>query len=216
MTTKETKQKTLAEKMASVMGQVIRIKKGGKNEHFRYTFATSEDVSDTIRELLAAEGVAFVCSMDEIEQTPAGKGVRTVAKFTMKFTDGSDAETATWYSEALDSQDKGVNKCATAAVKYFLLKTFIMSSGDEVDTDAQAPIETKEKSRKATPQQMADIEAMIAETGADRPKVDAFCAQRFGCALEDIDENEAMYLLQMLKKKRHTSDADRVKERLNA
>jgi len=129
----------LAVKLARVMDGVSRVRKSGFNQHHQYKFATDADVSDEVRSLLASEGVAFLPSMDSIEDIRAGEKLRLVrASFTMRFVDGATGEVLAckWFSEAMDSQDKAINKAATAAVKYFLLKTFLISTGEENDPDA--------------------------------------------------------------------------------
>ena len=138
----------LAGKLARVMGGVSRIKKSGFNQHFKYAFATDADVSDEVRSLLSDEGVAFLPSMDGFEDVRSdGKNHLIRVWFTMRFLDGVTGEelTCKWCSEAIDGQDKALNKAATAAVKYFLLKTFLISTGNEPDADADAPPEPTEK-----------------------------------------------------------------------
>jgi len=47
--------------------------------------------------------------------------------------------TVTWIGEAMDGQDKGVNKALTAAVKYGLLKTMLASTGEDDPDGAAEP-----------------------------------------------------------------------------
>lgn len=133
---------SLAKKLANVMAGVHRIQKAGTNAHYNYKFATSEDVADLIRTLLAEQGVAFIPTMVDVTRASNGKMVRTTIFFRFTFRDGDsdDSITCEWFAESLDTQDKGINKAATAAVKYFLLKTFLVSAGDEPDTDREAYI----------------------------------------------------------------------------
>lgn len=134
-------------KLAKVMAQVKRIKETGYNSHFKYKFATHADVSDLVREALAEQGVAFFPSMDSYEK----QGNTTICQWTMRFIDGETGEVADarWYSEAQDNQDKGFNKAASFAVKYYLLKTFLISTGDEPDPDADAPQASNGRSRQS-------------------------------------------------------------------
>ena len=138
-------------KMARVMGRLARLPKSGHNPHFNYDFVTDADVSDAVRQALAAENVAFLASMDSIVQVDK----KTVATFTFTFGDGDTGETwsCQWQGEAFDAQDKGIAKAATSAVKYFLLKTLVLSAGDEVDTDAVESAPEKKKSPKSAAEQ---------------------------------------------------------------
>lgn len=124
-------------KLARAMGKIGRLPKSGHNSHFNYDFVTDSDVSDPVRAALADEGVAFFASMVRAQ----ADGKKTIADFVYTFADGETGATwsCNWTGEAIDSQDKGTAKAATSALKYFLLKNFILSSGDQADdTDADA------------------------------------------------------------------------------
>lgn len=129
-------------KLCKVMAQINRLPKTGYNKAQNYAFASESDLTDMIRPLLANEGVFLFSSMDAVEQSPIESkngAIGTHATVTMTFT-FIDAETgelraSTWTGEAMDYQDKSINKAATAALKYFLLKTFLISTG-ETDDDA--------------------------------------------------------------------------------
>ena len=121
-------------KMAAVMGHLERLPKRGVNKHFGYPYVTDSDVLDAVRKAMAEERVAFFVSMDATATTPKGSSVL----LSLTFADGDTgaAKTIRWEGEAHDSQDKGINKAVTAGVKYCLLKTFLMSTGDDSDPDA--------------------------------------------------------------------------------
>jgi len=149
-------QAALFAKIAKVMGKLGRIEKRGHNAHFNYDFVTDSDVSDAIRTALASENVAFFASM----RRASTDGKRVVADFLYTFADGETGATwdCQWTGEAIDSQDKGTAKAATSALKYFLLKTFILSTGDPADdSDAEtaAPAK-KQRQQKPTNGKPAD------------------------------------------------------------
>lgn len=134
-------------KLCKVMAQINRLPKTGYNKAQNYAFASESDLTDMIRPLLADQGVFLFSSMESVEQTPIESkngAVGTHAKVTMTFT-FIDAETgelraSAWTGEAMDYQDKSINKAATAALKYFLLKTFLISTGEtDDDADSAAP-----------------------------------------------------------------------------
>jgi len=133
---------TLYAKMARVMAATSYIEKDGKNPHFGYRYATDSAVYNTIRQQLAENNLAVFASMVDVVQTEMAKeggkkGWHTLAKFEFTIADGDSGEkfTCSWQAEADDQQDKGVNKCATAALKYWLLKTFVIPTGDDPDAD---------------------------------------------------------------------------------
>jgi hypothetical protein len=139
-------QAALFAKVAKVMGKLERLPRSGHNDHFNYDFVTDGDVSDAVRAALASENVAFFASMRHT-QVDAKK---TTAYFTYTFADGETGATwsCDWVGEAIDGQDKGTAKAATSALKYFLMKNFVLSSGDPADdTDEAKPAPAKRASK---------------------------------------------------------------------
>lgn len=146
-------------KMARIMGKLKRMSKSGTNQHFNYKFVTDSDVADTIRELLAEENVAFFAEIVNSTQSTYEKQSRngtrfirhSLIEFTFTFACGDTGAVMTrhWQAEAEDDSDKGINKAATAAEKFFLLKTFVMSTGDERD-DPDADTHLNKQAQKPT------------------------------------------------------------------
>lgn len=134
---------SLARKMSLVMGDCKRLGKTGFNQHHRYAFTTAADVSDMIRELMAKHGLAFIPKMqqDRVDWTPMGKQQCCRIWFTMTFicSDTGHVLEIPWLGEAADTGDKGINKASTSATKYFLMKVFQVSTGDEPDADQESP-----------------------------------------------------------------------------
>jgi hypothetical protein len=65
----------------------------------------------------------------------------TKIRMEMAFYDGDSGEVirAIAYGEAGDTGDKGIAKAITSTVKYFLLRMFLLSTGDDVDSDSSSP-----------------------------------------------------------------------------
>lgn len=138
----------LFQKLAIIMGQVTRLKKTGRNNAQNYAFATDADVLDTLRPMLAEQHIAFFASMVECKfgsagNTSSGKPqthVKATFEFILCCGDTGVTYTSRWTGEAIDSGDKAVSKAATSALKYWLLKTFMMSTGDtQDDPDVESP-----------------------------------------------------------------------------
>ena len=125
---------TLYRRMAQAMAQLKRLPKRGRNTHFGYDYVTDSDVLDAVRGALGAAGVAFFTDVVDMSQD----GKRTELTLDAMFADSETGAsmTVTWIGEALDSQDKGINKALTAAVKYGLLKTLLVSTGED-DPDGE-------------------------------------------------------------------------------
>jgi len=130
---------SLAKKMARVMGEITRVEKNGRHPHHGYQYATSDDVFQAVRLAMAKHNLAVFPNMVSWRQEPVGKQVRTygVFEFTLVCGDTGESKVCHWQAEADDTQDKGINKVATAALKNFLLKAFVMSTGEDAeDTEA--------------------------------------------------------------------------------
>lgn len=135
---------TLYTKLAAVMGAARNLPRSGRNNFDRYDFITSDDVVSRIGELLAKQNVAFLPSLVDVERLPvetksgSSQNHATVL-MQMTFACGDTGETTTclWRGEATDRSDKSISKAVTSAVKYFLLKTFLVAGG-ESDPDAES------------------------------------------------------------------------------
>ncbi len=141
---------TLYSKMATIMGNVVRLPKDGNNAFQKYNFTTESAIADTIRKELAGQNIAFLATLIDVQQTPKDKGFHTVATFEFTFACGDTgaAITRRWIGEADDSMDKGINKASTLAMKFFLLRTFVMSTGDPTD-DPDSGVDAAPKSKAA-------------------------------------------------------------------
>ncbi len=141
----------LYSKMAAIMGEITRVPKTGRNRQQNYDFATDSDIADLIRGKLAAHNIAFFAAMKDVEQTEiksakGSTGYHTIAhlEFTFVCGDTGDKMSCTWRGEADDWGDKGVSKAATLGEKYFLLKTFVMSTGDPQDDPDNSGVDERD------------------------------------------------------------------------
>lgn len=141
-------------KLARVMGELSRLEKGGKNTHFNYKYVTDSDVFDAVRPLLAQNGVAFVASIVSYEQEDVqvknGTSIITRVHMQYRFIDGDTGQMSThdWHGEALDNQDKGINKATKGALKYFLLNTFMISTGDVIEDPDSTGEEVQQRGQR--------------------------------------------------------------------
>lgn len=142
----DTNNATLFAKLARVMGSVRLLEKSGNNAYDKYSYMTADDISKRIGSALASEGVAFFPSIVGVETSEytTAKGAanfRTVVNMQITFacTETGATYTILWSGEAIDRSDKSISKAAVSAVKYALIKTFLLSGGDEDDADADSP-----------------------------------------------------------------------------
>lgn len=156
----------LSKKLAEVMSAVGRVPKNGWNDFHKYHYATEADIAEAIRSELATRHITLVPSVEsyEVREIPSKKAEKdsrfvTFLSMTFTFEDGDSGERIEkkWLGAGEDSGDKGVYKAMTGAEKYFLLKTFIVPTGDDPESDGKKP-QTKVK-----------VETRAPETGAKVP-----------------------------------------------
>jgi len=126
---------SLACKLARMMGEVAGVQKRGWNPHHKYNYVLSTDVYEATRELMARHNVILVQRpiLDSYQRD--GGITRLGWEFSWVCGDSGESIAIPWLSEAQDSQDKGANKAATAARKYFLV-TQLQIPVDQEDADA--------------------------------------------------------------------------------
>lgn len=137
---------TLYKKIAAVTAAVSRIPKNGENTFHRYRYATESDITDGLRALLHDNGLAFLppsviaWERDEtIDNPKLGPRTRVLVQFAIGCTETGEVFTAQLWGEGQDTSDKGFYKAYTGAVKYFLMKTFLIATGDDPEQDSRQP-----------------------------------------------------------------------------
>lgn len=134
---------TLYGKMAKVMGRLTRIKESGRHSQ-GWKYATSEDVKDAVRVAMSEEGLALLVNLESHEIINLDKGVliRGTMEFTICCSETGATVTRQLVGEAADQSkvsDKAFYKLYTTLTKYFLRTTFLISSGEELDSDSDTP-----------------------------------------------------------------------------
>ena len=140
---------SLASKLADVMKAVQRIPKHGRNNFHNYDYATEADIVEAIRGELADRQVMLVPSVTGHSREPIGEkgSVLTLLPMEMEFIDGESNERIVkpWLGCGSDKDDKGIYKAMTGAEKYFLLKTFLIPTGDDPERDDKAQLKERDK-----------------------------------------------------------------------
>lgn len=125
--------KNLHQRIAEAMGKVTYIQKERK-QGMRYTIVSHDAVTAKVRPALLEAGVIYYPTDLTYDQT----GNRTSCKLTMVFAnidDPADHIKVDSFGYGIDDQDKGPGKAMSYAVKYALLKTLGLETGDDPDLD---------------------------------------------------------------------------------
>lgn len=170
----ETVPKTLVGKLAEVMMVVERIPKSGRNNFHNYDYATEADIVAAVRKELAARHVMLIPSVEDVTRESVGEkgSALTTLRMTFTFMDGDTGETLmrSWLGCGSDKDDKGIYKAMTGGEKYFLLKTFLMPTGDDPerdDKDAKAAMRGRDKATAKPDRETKKARAKLpSESGA--------------------------------------------------
>lgn len=151
---------TLYKKLAEVASEVENVTKAGWNDFHKYHYVTERDLVDAVRAKLSARNVILIPSVDSIEerhyQTDKGKHsvvTTTNVSFTFACGDTGATHTASWAGQGDDPADKGIYKAYTGALKYFLMKTFLIPTGDDPEGDSGADRRGQQRQSASSPVQ---------------------------------------------------------------
>lgn len=129
-----TENKSIYKKISQVMSQVNRVPKNGYNSFHKYNYATESDLTESIRPILIEAGLAFFTTV--LEQNREGEFTKVKMEFTLVDIDTGETLKSTYWGEGQDKGDKGLYKAYTGATKYFLMKTFLIPTGDDPEGDS--------------------------------------------------------------------------------
>jgi hypothetical protein len=176
----------LATKLVKILGALGAVEKKGYNSHQKYHYMREVDVMEALKAQLIQEKIIMLTSSEFVDiQKKEGKDKTdfvTTVKTTHTFI---DSETGEQYSvssvgSGYDSSDKGASKAITAATKYAIMKTFMISDeGADIENDGktvQAPVTAPQTFKapaiaKASPQQETVASTPAAPVAKEEPKV---------------------------------------------
>lgn len=153
---------TVYEAIAGAALGITSVGKSLKNEQAGYSARSIDDVLDAVHGPLAEAGIAGpfpkVVKREVTERrSNAGKPLYHVAlKVRYRFYGpaGDHLDAVTW-GEAMDSQDKAMNKAMSAALKMALIQVFtIPVAGDDADRHDPNPLPTEPQ---ASPEEVAEL-----------------------------------------------------------
>src|SRR5712671_2275904 len=128
--------------VAAVMTEVHTVAKRGENEFHGYRYATMGDILKEITPLLGRHGIVIFQSETGRAMFDDDNVIAVEYSFTVAHASGETwphAIKQTGVSTCRNSKggwdDKSLNKCHTAARKYFLLALFQIPTGEEDDAD---------------------------------------------------------------------------------
>lgn len=134
----------LATAIAKIMSAIAeqRVVKRGENTFHHYKYASMQDILQALSPLMSAEGIVIMQSEVSRGMLDNGAAITVTYEFTVFHKSGEVwpqkmTQTASCNARANNGKfdDKAINKCHTAARKYFLLALFQIPTEDENDAD---------------------------------------------------------------------------------
>lgn len=142
----------LCQRILGVMTDLDYIQKGDKTVNGQYRFVSHDQVIAAVHPLLVKHRIVVIPTVEEMTQD----GNRTTVKLIVDFVNADnphDTRSVRYIAQAIDGGgvnkdgkpipvgDKGPGKAISYAMKYALLKTFCLETGEDPDLDANAAYE---------------------------------------------------------------------------
>jgi hypothetical protein len=139
----------VAEAVVKVMGEVGYVQKKGTNTFHNYKFAAMGDVLEKLQPAMHEAGLLI--AQDEVSREVLADAAMTATyQFVLSHSSGETWQhfprhtgMAAFRTTKGTIDDKALNKCHTAARKYFLLSLFQIPTGEAVDPDEDGDVPEK-------------------------------------------------------------------------
>jgi ERF superfamily len=205
-------QMNLRQKLAEVRRRIGYIQKRGHNERFNYRYVTAADIAGAVGDIFAELGVVVIPRLESISHEPARNGradgerlTHVVMNYSFADVDTAEEITVKVAGEGLDPGDKAPYKAMTGALKYALLQSFLLATGDDPEEERSDSASRGTTSRdlrterKAGPEQIVELRQLIEETGTD---LDRMLAYYKVSSLEEMTETVYRRAVELLHRKR--------------
>jgi hypothetical protein len=205
-------QLNLRQKLAVVRRRIAYVQKRGHNPRFNYNYVTAADIVGAVGDILAELGVVVVPRLESIAHEamrPSGGGTEHVTHVVMSYSfvdvDTAEEITVKTAGEGLDSGDKAPYKAMTGALKYALLQSFLLATGDDPEEERNtpanpsSPIHESHSERLITAKQVRKLGQLIDDTGTELERVVAYYKL---ASLEEMTEGTYRRAVELLNRKR--------------
>ncbi len=181
------------------------VQKRGYNQRSNYNYVTAADIAGAVGDILAELGVVVIPRLESISHEPARTGraeVEHVARVVMTYTfmdvDTAEEITVKVAGEGLDPGDKAPYKAMTGALKYALLQSFLLATGDDPEEERGTNFTPRDSARLVTHKELHELKQRIEETGTELERVLAYYKLS---SLEEMTEATYRRALELLNRK---------------
>ena len=163
---------------------------------------TAADLAGSVGDILAELGVVVIPQLQSIStETPRSSSDR-IARVVMnyRFVDARSGEEliVRVAGEGADAGDKAPYKAMTGALKYALLQSFLLATGDDPEDERANSRAALGSERVITPEQVRELQGLIEETGTELERVLAYYRV---AALGEMTESSYRRALELLNRK---------------
>src|SRR5277367_5490953 len=197
-------QLNLRQKLAEVRRRIGYIQKRGHNERANYNCVTAADIAGTVGDILAELGVVVIPILEDISyESAAGRGeatrmARVVMAYTFADVDSGEEVVAKVAGQGLDPGDKAPYKAMTGALKYALLQSFLLATGDDPEDDRPDRSTPPNAERPVSGDQVQELQTLIDETETELERVLAY--YKVG-SLSELNETAYRRAIEVLNRK---------------
>jgi hypothetical protein len=198
-------QLNLRQKLAEVRRRLGYIQKRGFNETNNYSYVTAADLAGAVGDILAELGVVIVPRLESIAYEPGAVGRSEVARaaqvvmaYTFADVDSGDEITTRVAGQGLDAGDKAPYKAMTGALKYALLQSFLLATGDDPEEE-RINHTSGNGDRLITAEETRQLRLLIDETNTELERVLSYYKIS---SLEEMRESSYRRALELLNRKR--------------
>jgi len=202
----ETTRLNLRQKLAEVRRRIGYIQKRGFNERNNYSYVTAADLAGAVGDILAELGVVIVPRLESItyEPNPGGRtevarAAQVVMAYTFADVDTGDEITTKVAGQGLDAGDKAPYKAMTGALKYALLQSFLLATGDDPEEERINHASGNGSERLITPEEARQLRMLVDETNTELERVLSYYKIN---SLEEMRESSYRRALELLTRKR--------------
>jgi hypothetical protein len=177
-------QLSLRQKLAVVRRRLAYVQKRGYNERKNYNYVTAADIAGAVGDILAELGVVVVPRLESISHEPSrtnrseGEHVaRVVMTYTFMDVDTAEEIAVKVAGEGLDAGDKAPYKAMTGALKYALLQSFLLATGDDPEDERTNPANHSSTPHEhrleplVTAEEVRELRQLVEDTGTELERV---------------------------------------------
>lgn len=191
----------LFQRLHAVMCEVDYIQKE-KKSGMKYSIVSHDAVTAKVRPLLVKHRVMYTSSVKSAEQD--GTMTKTLVEVTFINIDKpTETHAVVMLGHGIDPQDKGPGKAISYAVKYALLKTLGLETGDDPDQEQDIRKDSRHPAtiKLASPEQLGELSELMEASNTPKAISDRWLAKAKVNTFDEMSADHIQKTIDFLKSK---------------